>query len=55
MTNRRVVIIQGHPDPDGQRFCRALADAYERGAEESGCQVKIIDVAGLDSHGENIW
>jgi hypothetical protein len=26
--SRLVAIIQGHPDPVGNRFCHALADAY---------------------------
>jgi putative NADPH-quinone reductase len=45
---RRIVVIQGHPDPDERRFCRALADAYARGAAETGHQVRRIDVARLE-------
>ena len=43
----RIVVIQGHPDPDGTRFCRALADAYAQGAEQAGHEVRRIEVAGL--------
>ena len=45
---RRVVVIQGHPDPDPNRFCRALADAYAAGAMAAGHPVRRIEVAQLD-------
>ena len=45
---RRIVIIQGHPDPAGERFCHALADAYAAGAEAAGREVKRIEVAKLE-------
>jgi putative NADPH-quinone reductase len=45
---KRIVIIQGHPDPRGGRFCHALAAAYKSGAEEAGHQVRSIDVAAAD-------
>lgn len=45
---KRITIIQGHPDPAGQRFGRVLADAYLRGATEAGCEVRVVDVAALD-------
>lgn len=45
---RRIVVIQGHPDPDGKRFCRALADAYAAGAVTAGHEVTRIDLAMLD-------
>lgn len=45
---KKIVIIQGHPDPGGKRFCHALADTYAEGAETAGHQVKRIDVAQLD-------
>jgi putative NADPH-quinone reductase len=45
---RRIVIIQGHPDPAGDRFCHALADAYAAGAEAAGREVKRIEVAKLE-------
>ena len=47
MAGRRITIIQGHPDPAGGHFVHALADAYERGARETGHEVKRIDVARL--------
>lgn len=45
---RHIAIIQGHPDPAGERFGRALADAYARGAEDAGHEVRKIEVARLD-------
>jgi len=44
---RRIAIIQGHPDPRGNRFCHALADAYATGARQGGHQVRSIDVARI--------
>lgn len=44
---RRIVIIQGHPDKSPERFCRALADAYRRGAQSAAHEVRTIDVASL--------
>ena len=44
----RILIIQGHPDPDPQRLCRALADAYAKGAAAAGHAVTRIDLASLD-------
>lgn len=46
--SKRIAIIQGHPDPRGNRFGHTLADAYAKGASESGHEVRHIDVAKLD-------
>ncbi len=48
MTAKRIAIIQGHPDPDEQRFCRALANAYADGARSEGHQIKPIDIARIE-------
>lgn len=45
---KHIVIIQGHPDPAGQHFGHALADAYAMGAHEAGHDVNVVDVAKLD-------
>jgi len=45
---RQVAIIQGHPDPAGNRLCHALADSYAEGAATAGHQVSRIEVALLD-------
>ena len=44
----QVAIIQGHPDPAGNRLCHALADSYAKGAVTAGHQVARIEVAQLD-------
>jgi putative NADPH-quinone reductase len=44
---RRIVIIQGHPDPKGKHFGNALAEAYLHGAQKGGHEVKMIEVAHL--------
>ncbi len=45
---KRIIIIQGHPDPEGGHFCNALADAYVEGARVAGHEADIIDAARLD-------
>jgi len=44
---QRITIIEGHPDPAGNRFCHALAEAYAQGARAAGLEVRRIDVARL--------
>lgn len=45
---RRIVIIQGHPDPAGHHLCHALAEAYAEGARGAGHEVRVVAVARLD-------
>jgi putative NADPH-quinone reductase len=45
---RQVVIIQGHPDPDGGRLCHALASAYAEGAKAAGHIVSRVEIARID-------
>jgi putative NADPH-quinone reductase len=45
---RRIVIVQGHPDPGGGRYGHALAHAYAAGATGAGHDVEVIPVAELD-------
>ena len=45
---KRIVIIQGHPDPEGKRFGHALAQAYREGAEAAGHEVRLVEVARLN-------
>ena len=45
---KRIVIIQGHPDPEAGHLCHALADAYAEGADAGGHAVRRIEVARLD-------
>lgn len=45
---KKVLILQGHPDPDRSRFGYQLADAYKKSAESAGCDVREIIVADLN-------
>lgn len=46
--SRQIVILQGHPDPQGGHYDHALADAYAQGAQQAGHQVSQIEIAKLD-------
>jgi putative NADPH-quinone reductase len=48
MAAKHIVIIQGHPDPEGNHFCHALATAYFKGAESSGHNIEVIDIAQIE-------
>ncbi len=50
MTGKRILIIDGHPDPDRSRFVHALAERYAEGAAAGGHQVRRIEIAtmGID-------
>ena len=45
---KRIAIIQGHPDPRGDRFGHALANAYRESAADARYEVRAIDVVKLD-------
>lgn len=44
---RKIAIIQGHPDPAGNRLMHALADAYAEAAVAAGHEVRRIETARL--------
>ena len=44
---RRIMIIQGHPDPAGHHLLHALSDAYADGARSAGHEVRRIEVTQL--------
>jgi putative NADPH-quinone reductase len=46
--SKRILIIQGHPDPSSRQFGHALADAYAQGARDALHTVEIANVAALD-------
>jgi putative NADPH-quinone reductase len=48
MPSRRILLIQGHPDPAGRHFGHALADAYAEGAAAAGHAMRRVEVALLD-------
>jgi len=45
---RRILIIDGHPDPESGRFMHALVAAYRDAAAAAGHVVQSIEVATLD-------
>lgn len=45
---KRILILNGHPDPSPARFCAALANAYEHGARSAGHDVRSLMVGALD-------
>lgn len=46
--SRRIVILQGHPDPAALHFGHALADAYAIAALGGGHEVRRVEIARLD-------
>jgi putative NADPH-quinone reductase len=45
---KRILVLDGHPDPDRTRFVHALADAYAEGAAAAGHRLTRIDLSALD-------
>jgi putative NADPH-quinone reductase len=44
----RILILDGHPDPDEARFIHALAASYAQGALAAGHEVRHVRLASLD-------
>ena len=44
---RRILVVNGHPDPRPERFCAALCEAYQDGAATGGWEVRRLDVGKL--------
>ena len=45
---RRILVIDGHPDPARDHYVHALAEAYAEGARAAGHAVERLRVAELD-------
>jgi putative NADPH-quinone reductase len=45
---KTILIINGHPDPSGEHFCDALAEAYAEGGRAGGHEVHRLDIARLE-------
>jgi putative NADPH-quinone reductase len=48
MSSKRILLIQGHPDPKGGHLGQALAQAYAEAAVEAGHGLRRVEVAQLD-------
>lgn len=46
--SKRVLIIDGHPDPGKERFIHALSIAYRQAAESAGHKVRLVQLANLE-------
>jgi len=44
---RKILLLNGHPDPASKGLCHALAEAYAEGAQAAGHTVRTLDVATL--------
>ncbi|WP_306147816.1 MULTISPECIES: NAD(P)H-dependent oxidoreductase [unclassified Roseibium] len=45
---KRIVILDGHPDLAPNHLCHALAESYRSGAIEAGHDATLIRIADLD-------
>jgi len=45
---KKILVIQGHPDPAAGHFGHALSQAYADAARRAGHDVRTVDVAALD-------
>lgn len=48
MNFRKVLVINGHPDPSGEHFAAALTAAYLRGADTGGHQIRRLDAGAIE-------
>jgi putative NADPH-quinone reductase len=44
---RRLIVVNGHPDPRKERFCAALTQAYVRGGKAGGWSAASLNVGEL--------
>lgn len=44
---KKLLVVNGHPDPRPERYCHALAAAYAAGALRGGWQVRRLDLGRL--------
>jgi len=44
---KRIVVLNGHPDPRPERFCSAICEAYLRGAKAFNLDARYLAVAEL--------
>ncbi len=44
----KILIVDGHPDPDGRHLCHGLAEAYLKGAKAGGHEAELLRIADLE-------
>lgn len=47
LPTKRVLVVNGHPDPGAGRYCAALCAAYAEGAKSSGYATQRLDVGAV--------
>jgi putative NADPH-quinone reductase len=45
---RKILIINGHPDPAPERYCGALSKRYAEAAANAGHEVRALSIGALD-------
>jgi putative NADPH-quinone reductase len=45
---KRILVLDGHPDPRGEHFVHGLATAYRESAQSAGHDVRTLAIASLD-------
>ncbi len=45
--SRKMLVINGHPDPRPERFCAAICAAYSHGARSNGWQTQQVNIGEL--------
>jgi putative NADPH-quinone reductase len=45
---KRILVVIGHPDPNPDRFVRALAERYAAAARSAGARVDVVDLARME-------
>lgn len=46
--SQRILILLGHPDISKAHLCHSCADHYNEGAQASGHEVRLINIASLE-------
>jgi len=52
---KRILIINGHPDPRPERYCVAIAEACAEGARAAGHSVETIAIAAFEFAPLQYW
>ena len=48
MTTKNIFILLGHPDPETDTFSKAMTEAYEKGAKDTGHTVRRTNLGEVD-------